>query len=374
MDIAMDIMKRALAVVAAIVIILLSSAGTGAAEEEPYHDYITPGSIARYILLNACGRDPARMERVDQTQDAETVAYYLTEVYGLEPDSWTDCAIYRAGGMEALEIAVIRAGDEDGAEAIAEALEEYLPVREGDFAGYEPAQADIVHDSAAAYSVYGDAALLICEDADWAEECFRASYRELERLPFDPPHEDDMTEYDTAAILEAWRGGDRTGLTEKDAAILDMAADVLAQVTEEGMTDLERERAVYEWITANTVYDMDHYDPLAKMDPDSFNPYGMLKNGKGVCLAFATTFQLLMDMADVECITVVGSSSSNTSDHAWNMVCLDGVWYCADPTWDVESPPEEWDYFNVPSDLMARTNHQWDYENVPEADFYGPQA
>ena len=76
-------------------------------------------------------------------------------------------------------------------------------------------------------------------------------------------------------------------------------------------------------------------------------------------------------------ITVVGASSGSTSDHAWNMVRLEGEWYCVDPTWNdpvggERVSPNQWDqvhhpYFNVTSDDMRWTDHQWDYANVPEA-------
>ena len=70
----------------------------------------------------------------------------------------------------------------------------------------------------------------------------------------------------------------------------------------------------------------------------------------------------------------------NTDDHAWNMVKLDGEWYCVDLTWD--DPVFSVDpafylpswlaerhhrYFNVTSDDMRETGHQWDYDSVPEA-------
>ena len=94
----------------------------------------------------------------------------------------------------------------------------------------------------------------------------------------------------------------------------------------------------------------------------------MLVGKYGICLGFATTFQLLMDMADVECITVVGAAFNSAEYHAWNMVKLEGEWYCVDVTWD-EGNTVAWKhrYFNVTSDFMRQTDHQWDYENTPEA-------
>ena len=86
-----------------------------------------------------------------------------------------------------------------------------------------------------------------------------------------------------------------------------------------------------------------------------------------MCLGFASTFQLLMDMAGVECLTVVGAAFDSREDHAWNMVRLDGEWYCVDATWDTGVPEGYWSYFNVTSDYMAATDHQWDYASVPEA-------
>jgi transglutaminase/protease-like cytokinesis protein 3 len=119
-------------------------------------------------------------------------------------------------------------------------------------------------------------------------------------------------------------------------------------------------------------YDTTVYDRRTPQgQADNTDPYGMLVGGYGICLGYATTFQLLMDLAGVECITVVGAAADSTEDHAWNMVRLEGEWYCVDPTWDDNSHDtsvkSRHRYFNVTSDHMAQTNHQWDYENTPEA-------
>jgi len=80
-----------------------------------------------------------------------------------------------------------------------------------------------------------------------------------------------------------------------------------------------------------------------------------------------------MDLAEVECITVVGAAFLSEEDHAWNMVRLNGSWYCVDVTWDANYREQlglnhlNWLYFNVTSDDMALSNHQWDYSAIPEA-------
>ena len=228
------------------------------------------------------------------------------------------------------------------------------------------------------------AALLICEDAHAARDAFYAALEQSAptvsspaatndpavyagRVPYTDPGVDDMTVYDTSAILAAWRSGDPSSLSEHDRVIYDRASAVLEEVLSDGMSGYEKERAIYTWLTANVAYDYDHYSLFAQVSRDSFTPYNPLVEGKGVCLGFASTFQLLMDMAGVECLTVVGAAFDSREDHAWNMVRLDGEWYCVDATWDTGVPEGYWSYFNVTSDYMAATDHQWDYASVPEA-------
>ena len=364
-------MKKALSAALALIMILSCCCPAWAGEDliGEMLTYCTVEKIAGHIVTAGCGRDVDTLERLDGSVDKETLDYYLQAIYGLEEGSWTDCAIYRAGGAEAFEIAVIRMADYKAAQTARDILTAYLAVREGDFTGYSPEQADIVAGARVAASEYNDVAMLICEDAEAAEEAFLGSYERFYREPFDPPQKEDMTVYDTSAILAAWAGGDETDLSEEDAKTLALAGDLIGETTTADMTDYERERALYAWITANVVYDQDHYDPLKQVPRTSYEPYGPLADGKGVCLGVASAFQLLMDMAGVECMTVIGASRGNAADHAWNMVRLGGAWYCVDPTWDLgkDESESEWDYFNVTSDRMAATDHQWDYDAVPEA-------
>ena len=142
----------------------------------------------------------------------------------------------------------------------------------------------------------------------------------------------------------------------------------LAKFITDDMTDYEKEWAVYRWLIREVDYDWRQNDPAQTAPRASFEPFGALVWGQAVCLGYATTFQLFMDLLGIECITVVGAAFDSEGDHAWNMVKLDGEWYCVDATWDLgRSTAASCRYFNVTSDHMAKTDHQWDYANTPMA-------
>ncbi len=445
------------------------------------------GELAQ-AAVSATGRDPEQLTQLNP----ETAAAYVTNVYGIAGENWEDCAIYQSSSAEVYEVGVLELSDEADADAVVEALKQYIHGREGAFSGYAPDQAAIAA-GAVAVAENGYAAVLICEEPEPARQAFLGLLRgetgaespvlhspETERdaevsgqpaateksspnspeqsaaaeesgsdspeqsaaveesgpaspeqsaaaeesspnspeqsaaveesgpaspeqsaaaektsgistetgeplrdpktgrILFTDPEKNDMTVYDTAAIMEAWRNRDASGLGMYDRAIYDAAETVLAQILTDGMSDFEKEQAIYAWLTWNVIYDWTMTDPKVETGRDSFTPYGSLVNRQAVCLGFASAFQLLMNMADLECITVVGAAFESTKDHAWNMVRLDGVWVCADPTWDIRSSrttdPEwehwgidSWAFFNVTSDYMAETDHQWDYGAVPEA-------
>lgn len=307
-----------------------------------------------------------------------------TELYGLEAYPVLRCAVARMGGPRVFELAVIRlASPSPGSD---EALAEYVTQRWADFSGYSPAEAAIAQRGLVLCDSSGTwLALIISADPEPVAAAFRscfdgsisqmgpadpdssAPYVPEGRLPYVDPNIDDMTIYDTGAILAAWESGDRSGLSPYDRTILERAEKIIGSIISEDMTPLEKETAVYRWITGHISYDYDHYDPKADLSPDSSTPYNPLVEGKGICLGFSVTFQLFMDLLDIPCITVIGAAFSSMEDHAWNMVNLNGEWYCVDSTWDTGTGRNNWLYFNVTSDKMASTNHQWDYESVPEA-------
>ena len=366
------------------------------------------------LLLPGCGKK----DKGATGQDAETIAKvmldslaehqeaddltwylepgdvdgYITDYYKLEDLNWLDGAIVRMEGSRAFELAVLFL-DEWDVEGAVGALQEYLLDRKASFTGYFPDQAALI-DSALVLSKKQCAALIICEDPDAAQTAFESCFddganavgipavlgpdeeglRPDGRLIYKDPGKDDMTLFDNSAILAAWKNGDSSSLSREDKQVLDAAERVFEECVTPEMSDYDKELALYTWLTGNVSYDQAHYEKKGAPRA-SYEPYGPLVKGKGVCLGYATAFQLLMDMADIECITVTGAAFQSREDHAWNMVRLNGEWYCVDPTWDMDlwisaqngEASVQYRYFNVTSQYMADTDHQWDYDSVPEA-------
>ena len=302
---------------------------------------------------------------------------------------WADGAVVRIEGARAFELAVLRV-DEQSVETVTAALQEYLLDRKGAFTGYLPDQVDLI-DNALILTKGQWAALLVCADPNQASSAFESCFgeginavgvpavlgpdeedpRPDGRLSYKDPGKDDMTLFDNSAILSAWRSGDDSKLSREDRAVLDAAAKVFEEQITPDMSDYDKEAVLYLWLVTHVDYDQSHYEKQGA-PRTSYEPYGPLIEGKGVCLGYAETFRLLMDMAGIECITVTGAGFQNRENHAWNMVKLNGEWYCVDPTWDLNPGINQdgepvYGYFNVTSDVMALTDHQWDYDSVPEA-------
>lgn len=360
--------------------------------------------LACLLCLSGCGREPEEASGWTALQMARAIlasqgaaeavteldgadfAAYAGQCYQLDPRQVEDGAVLAAGGVSALEIAVLRL-TEDGAQA-AEALEDYIAARAGAFTGYAPEQAAILaHSTAVSRGRY--AALLICSDPAEARAAFNACFEgppaeeppvPLAPRPQEPPvsgeeEQDGGWRYDRQRLLSAWEEGG-TGLADRDQVILQSCRDLLGDIITEEMSDYEKELAVHDWMIAWAEYDQAALSALpgAQPTPDSDNPYGFFTGRAAICTGYTSTFQLLMDLLGIECVTVEGTAYNGTEDHAWNMVRLDGDWYCVDVTWDDPvsstpvSPAAAHMYFNVTSDFMRQFGHQWDEEGVPAAE------
>lgn len=321
---------------------------------------------------------------------------WLSDYYLLEVEQVDGGVICYADGVEASEIAVLLMADEKDCKAAEEALNVYIQNRASVFEGYAPQQAAMVKSGIV--SVKGRyIALLICPEPKAAEEKFLSCFgKGIENSGNSAENEDSKindaentatmssseTEeaaesvgtgdsYNAEAVLQAYRSGDDSSLSEINRSILEVAKEVIESEINGDMTDYEKELAIHDFITGWSRFD---FSVLGRSSAEGFTdgsdtPYGALIDRSAMCHGYSSTFQLFMDMLDIECITVYGIPGSNGVEHSWNMVKLDGEWYCVDCAWDdpIGASPCH-TYFNVTSDyLRSGSIHRWDASSVPEA-------
>lgn len=144
----------------------------------------------------------------------------------------------------------------------------------------------------------------------------------------------------------------------------------------DGKSDLEKVKIIHDWIVKNTHYAYDEYKSGSYDLGNSvtaYQPLAIFKYGKGVCQAYAETFNLLAKEVGLGSILISGEGYSFNSwgGHAWNIVNVDGKLYHIDTTWDdpVSSGEREYleyDYFLIDDDTMSK-DHRWDRDAYPKA-------
>lgn len=182
----------------------------------------------------------------------------------------------------------------------------------------------------------------------------------------DTGEEDDVTIFDeyvirsTKHISDAYLNGTEDTLNDRDKETLSMAKDVLGKIIKDDMNDYEKEEAVYLWLTKSMKSDTSMLTVIHESNTDVDNPYGVLKNRNAVCVGYATTMRLLLQMMGIECKVI----HSSDLIHSWDLVKLDDEWYHVDCYSDADGALYR--NFNL-NDEQAEENHDWNHEFFPAA-------
>ena len=112
------------------------------------------------------------------------------------------------------------------------------------------------------------------------------------------------------------------------------------RLTEKFSNDDEKYRAIFTWISHNISYDC---TALKNRVMRTSDPGKVLKQGKAVCAGYASLFEELCRLANLECETIsgwaktsplmIGKNLSKNPNHAWNAIKIDNKWYLCDVTW-----------------------------------------
>ena len=182
----------------------------------------------------------------------------------------------------------------------------------------------------------------------------------------DSAQEDDIkigekyTVRSTLAISDAYKSGDTSKLSDIEKETLDMASTIIDGIIKPDMKDDDKEQAVYDWLINNTKIYEEQLVAVPSGAETYDNPYCMLKYKEGVCVGYATTMRLFMQMLDIDCKVVHSTDLS----HTWDLVKLDDEWYHTDVYSDIKGAP--YANFNM-NDALALRAHTWNQSFFPAA-------
>ena len=168
----------------------------------------------------------------------------------------------------------------------------------------------------------------------------------------------------TTNISDAYKSGDTSGLSDKEKETLDMAKTAIEDMKiKDDMSDYEKEKAVYDWMTTKLQQDLGALTVIPSTQEDCDNPYGVLKYHNAVCVGYATTFRMFMQMLDIECMVV----HNNEKYHSWDVVKLEDDWYITDIYSDAGKG--NYAHFNM-TDSMFGQEQNWDHDYFPTANSF----
>ncbi len=110
-----------------------------------------------------------------------------------------------------------------------------------------------------------------------------------------------------------------------DIKAFDAAVEDALSTLDASMSSLQKVIALHEYMVLNC-----KYDTSSPIKSKSYNAYGALVDGVAVCQGYSLAYKYLLSKAGIECYMV----TSDTMNHAWVMVKIDGQYYHVDATFD----------------------------------------
>lgn len=117
---------------------------------------------------------------------------------------------------------------------------------------------------------------------------------------------------------------------QESLILIENAANEAVSLVTEGMEDYEKALVVHDWLARYCEYDYDRLNSGSLPDV-SHTAYGAFVNKMAVCDGYAKAYTYIMQQKlGITC----GIVSSDSMNHAWNMVQIGSNYYHVDVTWD----------------------------------------
>ncbi len=147
------------------------------------------------------------------------------------------------------------------------------------------------------------------------------------------------------------------------------AAKMIADLKDSSISDLEKLLILHDRIVVFCEYDFKNYELYQKavannpysvledyIPPESFTMYGALVKGVAVCEGYSKAYQYMLNQLGIENYLC----SSQSLNHVWNIVKLNGKYYHVDVTFDDPQSKGEGDGENyIGTDRTGRVSHKY---------------
>lgn len=139
-----------------------------------------------------------------------------------------------------------------------------------------------------------------------------------------------------------------------------LARQVYEEIITAEMGKAAQAEALYAYLTEQVRYDFRYYSQPGEMPYSATTAYGALHDHLAICGGYAQAFQMLLQQAEIPCITVSGKMGGE--NHMWVLAQVDGQWLYFDPTSDRGRVDYGFQYFGVGEDALFR--YTWDREGA----------
>lgn len=133
-------------------------------------------------------------------------------------------------------------------------------------------------------------------------------------------------------IAQRRKAGETHLLDEEQAALLAEAEKIVSGVMETAESEYEIARGLHDELVRRVTYESSEMYFGDSRD----TAVGALLNGLAECDGYADAYYLLCSIAGLQAGYQHGLSADGDGwiGHLWNVVCVDGLWYHTDVTWD----------------------------------------
>ncbi len=153
---------------------------------------------------------------------------------------------------------------------------------------------------------------------------------------------------------------------------LEAAANEALTWVDDSMSDMEKALVIHDYLVLNCEYDQERLQN-GTVPAYSHSAYGALVSRLAVCDGYSHAYSYILEKLGIPCELV----TSDSMNHAWNMVSIGGDWYHVDVTWD----DPIWDsigrvlhsYFLLSDQVISDSGHKhanWSAGHTAVSDTY----